>query len=305
MVTTRAPSVKFDLQGDVLAVGVPGGRQAFSMVPDEKNRGGGIRGVISGFSAASRRRLLRTAARLDVPQDVRACLLTLTYPEQLDVCPHCAKADLRSLVRRLQRYWSKRGYDRFACIWRMEAQRRGAVHFHLICYMPFVKWQVVAGMWADIIAGGSESEFFELAFARSTDIEQVRDRKRVKGYVSKELAYVAKAEAREAHRVGDGVCRRCRLGYAAYWDAPGRSWGIEGRKYLPWCPQFLGEAGLGRWFWRFRRAARRYWGGVGYRNNFGFCLFTPSGGEWIALAVYLQGLDLEDGIDRGRIVPVN
>ena len=107
--------------------------------------GGGKRGTVSEFSHASRRRLLRLLATLDPAQ--KYAFLTLTYPADFPDVEN-AKTHLRAFYKRL-----KRKNDSLAAIWRLEFQRRGAPHFHLILmnweYIPqyglLEFWQEVTG----------------------------------------------------------------------------------------------------------------------------------------------------------------
>jgi hypothetical protein len=98
---------------------------------------GGRRGVIRGFSKASRRRLTDRLMRVpwrDVAQtdkhasQARAVLVTLTYPREFP-------QDARVYHRHLDNFHRSLSYvkqNRYGAIWRLEFQRRGAAHFHIL-----------------------------------------------------------------------------------------------------------------------------------------------------------------------------
>jgi len=87
-------------------------------------KGGGTRGRITAFSPASRRRLIRLFARLEMAK-IRTSFLTLTFHQSPSTIE--AKAALKRFLMRL-----RRKYADVAGVWRMELQERGAIHFHLL-----------------------------------------------------------------------------------------------------------------------------------------------------------------------------
>lgn len=105
---------------------------------------GGVRGVVSGFSDASRRRLRLRLIRVgwsDYLSDskrsasARALFVTLTYPASFPPDPPVWKSHLKSLRQRLERSVHFRPAG---VIWKLEFQLRGAVHFHLVVFFPAV-----------------------------------------------------------------------------------------------------------------------------------------------------------------------
>lgn len=91
------------------------------------NLGGGIRAPITTFSRKSRGKLLLRMAQLHDCD--RGHFITLTYPGQYPDDPLIFKRDLAVWVKRLRRkYPTARG------IWRLEFQRRGAPHYHLLVF---------------------------------------------------------------------------------------------------------------------------------------------------------------------------
>src|SRR5205823_1017705 len=110
-----------------------------------------VRGQINGFSFAARRRLLRLCAEVDR----RECRLlplfvTLTYPSVWPADPADWKRQLDRFFHRL-----KRGWPDAAAIWRLEFQRRGAPHFHLLVFgLEFLPATWVAAAWYEIVGSG-------------------------------------------------------------------------------------------------------------------------------------------------------
>jgi len=108
-------------------------------------RGGQIaetskRGVVSGFSKSSRKRLRERLMSLDWPQ-YDAYFATLTYHLRWSADPSDWKAELRAWLKRVKRRWSGRGY--IGCLWRLEFQKRGAPHFH--CLLLFTRGALPSG----------------------------------------------------------------------------------------------------------------------------------------------------------------
>lgn len=121
---------------------------------------GGARGVVRGFSPASRARLMRLLARVDwrsvaAPHEkaarARAFFVSLTFGEP--PAPQFARARLLAWRERFRRAWGPCGV-----IWRQEWQERGAVHFHLVVFFdelqewrPFRDW--VVSNWLELVPG--------------------------------------------------------------------------------------------------------------------------------------------------------
>lgn len=85
---------------------------------------GGIRGEIKTFSAAARRRMRMFMLTHNVNPDLIECSVTLTVPGPT-MSPEEKKA--------LWKYWTdevnRKGW---ACLWRLELQKRGQFHWHCI-----------------------------------------------------------------------------------------------------------------------------------------------------------------------------
>jgi hypothetical protein len=165
---------------------------------------GGKRGEIREFSSASRRRLMRYMAQVDRTQCRRRPLfVTLTYPARFPTSSRVYKAHLRSFLARF-----KRRYPHVPIIWRLEFQKRGAPHYHLMIFTPwYISWRWVAGAWYE--ATGCADY---LTLVAGTETRAVRSWGGVMHYAAK---YMSKSGP-----LPDG-------------QAPGRLWGIHNRKDLP------------------------------------------------------------------------
>jgi len=169
-----------------------------------KRRGGGLRGVITGFSRAARKRLVDLTLRLDTT-GVRCTFLTLTFSGSPD--NQTAKAALKRFTMRLRRL-----YPDMSALWRLERQERGAIHFHLILFnLPYIPQKGLQSVWEQCTGE-----------ARSIiHIKLLNSNRAVFNYVSK---YVAKPEE---------VLGSPSLDELTYQHASGRHWGYINKKALP------------------------------------------------------------------------
>ena len=125
--------------------------------------------VISEWSRKSRANMLRTLGLIDFgpmytdPTRLPA-MLTLTYPgDWLTVAPtgRAVKDHLKALRKRYERAWG----ESLRCVWKLEFQRRGAPHVHMLMVpphgtadeLPFREW--VSRAWADIVAHPDLEEY--------------------------------------------------------------------------------------------------------------------------------------------------
>lgn len=237
------PSVTFLAQGQVFKLRVEG----------QPQKGGGLRGVIIGFSLNSRKRLLEDVAKLDCRKAL-PLFLTMTYPAEFPDCS-TAKRHLRAFRKRLMRR-----YPGLALIWRIELQKRGAPHFHCLLWgCPFLPVADIRAMWADVIGytGGDRLQ---------VSVEKIRSWRGVMAYVGK---YIAKVTRGAAPPVGAGggtvgagsevsltVSHICPQASEAV-DTDGRVWGVVNKESLPWAELVSFRAPWGRWFHAVKRMARR------------------------------------------------
>lgn len=158
-----------EAQGSLLTMKVLGFKSS------RQGRGGG-RGIIRAFSVASRRRLMRFLARLKV-RKIRATFITLTFKEM--VTHDKARKAFKRFTMRL-----RRAFRVVSAVWRLEYQpKRGAIHFHLICFnLPFWRQAELQKTWQ-----ACTKEEMSLA-----DIRLVHGARSVMAYVSK---YIAKIDS--------------------------------------------------------------------------------------------------------------
>lgn len=177
--------------------------------------GGGERGMVTGFSSASRRRLMRLIASLE--RSARPIFVTLTYPDLfLDEAAKW-KRDLDVFGKRLARKYPAAGF-----LWRIEFKERQsgvstgrvAPHFHLLVYgagyRDLLEW--VSGAWWEVVSSG-DGDHLKVG----TRVEHVYSWGGILRYVGK---YIAKVDE-----------------YPADWQ--GKAWGVIGRKNLPWAVEVV------------------------------------------------------------------
>lgn len=241
------------------------------------------RGVVSSFSSKSRKRLIDILLSVDLRKEQKNCpitFITLTYPQD-HVDPVESKRHLSMFLRSM-----RRRFPGASGVWRMEFQRRGSVHYHLLVFnLPFWRYALLNEVWSRII-GSPE-------YVR-TEIKAMRSWRGVASYASK---YVAKCDSERSERAtpkraseasaseaGGSLVYDPYLSDSSGVDSVGRFWGVFNRRSFPsgvcesvWLP-------MGSWFFKLRRCAKRFWRGV-RRNGFGFSIFSADAVRWAALAV--------------------
>lgn len=239
--------------------------------------GGGKRGRVVGFSAASRKRLLERLARLRGGRGALPLFVTLTYPDIVD-CEQ-ARRNLRAWFRRV-----KRRYPGFGAVWRLELQERGAPHFHLLVYgVRFLPVGWIRSTWCEVIGyrGGQTVQI---------NVKHPRSWRGVLAYVAK---YLGKPQSgfQMAELLADGGAGAeapALLDYGTYLSAMfGRVWGLVWSECMPFAVLHSLTLPHGDWLWRLKRCARRVWAAAG-RSEAGFTLFREDPGAWLRLAEYFQ-----------------
>jgi len=91
--------------------------------------GAGLRGRINSFSHKSRRRLMETVASVDRRAVAVPLFVTLTYPSSFPTDYTVYKKHLDTFLKRL-----RRAFPNVWAIWRLEFQKRGAPHFHILIF---------------------------------------------------------------------------------------------------------------------------------------------------------------------------
>jgi len=223
-----------------------------------------IRGAIYEFSKRSRGRLLRLGARLD--QNVVGVMVTCTYRENMR--DHArAKAQLQLLGK-----WMLYHYPHASLLWRLEYQKRGAIHFHILALnINYVDAIALTSYWQKMT--GDES---------FPDVKRIRSRRQVMSYISKYLAKNEQAEqAQAADTASDGF-----INVPYLENFVGRFWGVINRKALPLATEHkIMVVGSPQLLFNLRRYARRKWPGLSRRVQ-GFTLFTNNSSAWMKLTEY-------------------
>lgn len=173
---------------------------------DRAHQSSGIRGEVQGFSNGSRRRLMRKIASVDREAvGDTPIFVTLTYPGEWPADPQEWKKHLDTFGKRLLRR-----YPAACAIWKLEPQKRGAPHFHLIVLnVPHVDKHWLAHAWYEIVDSGDVRHL-----RAGTRVESIRTWRGC-------MAYASKYTAKVIEELPPG------------WERVGRMWGIIGRKNLP------------------------------------------------------------------------
>ncbi|MDF1755949.1 MAG: hypothetical protein P1U89_24385 [Verrucomicrobiales bacterium] len=143
------------------------------------------RGTVRGFSPASRRRMFKLLATLG---DSVPVMVTLTYRKaQFPEGKEVLKAHFKKFWQMVQRKY--RG-NFLGCIWKIELQKSGVPHFHLLVYskdgtQPFIDHVWLAKAWAK----ASEDESPDHIKA-GTRVEAIRSCDGALSYAAKYLGKV-------------------------------------------------------------------------------------------------------------------
>lgn len=153
----------------------------------ERVNKGGIRGKITGFSKASRRRMMYMLGRVkraDVP-----LFVTLTYPDQYSV-------DLKDWTKHIDKLRKRMARRGWGAIWRKEFKVRKsgtnkgklAPHFHLlvwgVSYFDLFAW--LSSAWYQIVGSGDPKHL-----SAGTRVEKLKNIQSVMRYIGK---YINKDE---------------------------------------------------------------------------------------------------------------
>jgi len=168
----------------------------------------GKRQAITAFSSKARRSLLKKIFSLSALPDL---CITLTYPGLYSANPKEWKRHLDNFFHEVRR--------RFDCawfFWKLEPQRRGAPHFHLLGSLGGERLHIallrqgIAETWFRVVGSGDERHL-----RAGTQADYIDDSfGKIRSYVCK---YVGKPTGSDLPQ----------------WATPGRFWGIFCRKNLP------------------------------------------------------------------------
>ncbi|HAI14386.1 MAG TPA: hypothetical protein DCM28_21965 [Phycisphaerales bacterium] len=174
--------------------------------PTSVKAGGGIRGEVKGFSKNARRRLIRKVGSIDRDAIKQMPIfITLTYPGIWPNDPKVWKKHLDTWSKRL-----KRRYPKACAIWKLEPQKRGAPHYHLIVLnVPHISKNWLAESWYEVVGSGDDKHL-----RAGTRVETIRTWRGC-------MSYAAKYTAKVIEELPEG------------WEKVGRMWGIIGREHLP------------------------------------------------------------------------
>ena len=186
----RVPFVEWRENASILKV---------SKAEPTKRMGGGSRGIVKGFSRGSRRRLMSTIA--GVRRDaLLPCFVTLTYPRTFPE-PKESKSHLRTFMKRLQRKFPGAGV-----IWKLEPQKRGAPHYHLLVWGVGVKdlRGFVPSAWFEVAGGGDKYHlaWHEGKLKNRHCVTRVNSFKGVWSYASKYLGKTFEVAGWDSKSVG-------------------------------------------------------------------------------------------------------
>ena len=180
-------------------------------------RSGGVRGRISGFSKAARWRMKLRVNKMKLPKGEAGLpsFVTLTYPG--DDYSHDSKTwkrDLDTLFKRM-----KRKFPLSSAIWKLEPQKRGAPHFHLLVWgvnddrvmadLHLMQW--LPAVWHTIV-GSSQAAHL----VRGVLVKSVWSWGGIQSYLSKYMS-----------KLPDGEL-------SSDWEYPGRWWGVFSSANIPW-----------------------------------------------------------------------
>jgi hypothetical protein len=162
------------------------------------------RGNVQTFSRRSRSRLLKTCSQIDREASQRALCITLTWPGDPATWTGQYKRQLDVWAKRLHRRCPRASF-----VWKLEWQRRGAPHYHLLVYgVPFIAHQWVARSWYESVGSQDQQHL-----GAGTEVRQVRSYRMAVSYAAKYLGKVESTAEADDH--------------------PGRYWGVVGRRSLP------------------------------------------------------------------------
>lgn len=202
------------------------------------------RGTISTFSSASRRRLIRLMARMDV-SGIRATFLTLTFSKL--PTPEEAKTVLKRFTMRM-----RRAHPKASALWRMEFQERGAIHFHMLWFgLAFIPQRDLQRTWEACTGEGRSI----------IDIRLLRNKRQAMSYVAKYLGKVSQAQS--ATSLDKGAYR-----HEAANQYVGRFWGVVNREALPFAEKFVAlikDEDLSSYLWWTIQALSHRRGSVSWR----------------------------------------
>lgn len=167
------------------------------------------RGKVAGFSAASRKRMMEKLAQWRLKR--RVYFVTLTYHEEWSRDWQGWKRDLDVLIKRIMRR-----FPDLEGLWRLEFQKRGAPHYHLIITDNHAEYDelkaVITQGWAEIAHENSE---YQGKYATNIRPVNLVSRRHAMHYCAK---YMAKVDSEHIDTATGEITQR----------ETGRCWGTWG-----------------------------------------------------------------------------
>lgn len=212
---------------------------------DQRQQGGGVRDIISCWSAASRRRFLYRLGSIDLgglteSWGGRFVFVTLTWRE--DPGPAVVGRQRRALKER----WRRR-FGEVRWTWKLEFQMRGVPHFHVLAWVPFDDDRSLATLrrwvWSAWEGVSGDRHRVDVGWCQAKDVAR---------YIAFDLTKSTKAY---------------QFRVPATWRSTGRWWGVDGLPvYWSSIPVSVPElVVVRRMLRRYRRANSRR------RPRFGRC----------------------------------
>ena len=216
----------------------------------------GGRGNVDVFSKSSRMRLLRLLSRAapSPKNGFRSTVSFLTLTTREFFHPRQAKSYLRAFLKRLYRM-----FPLVAVVWRMEYQKRGAPHFHLILYnCPYIQKEWIQEAWGAIV--GQDRPF--------TRIEAIKSYKHLMSYAAK---YAAKVDERGINK--DAYLAAVKNVETYKLESAGRCWGVWHRENMPWAELVEDSIPCDGGWWMVRRYCESFYPWIEENSQFGFTVF--------------------------------
>jgi len=151
--------------------------------------------------------MLRKIAQLDSSQLAKSLLVTLTYPHSFPKESSTYKRHFQTFSKRL-----RRTFPHSSAIGKLEFQKRGAPHYHLIVLgVPFMARQWLAHAWTEVVNSGDAKHL-----RAGTQVVRCHSSRKAITYAAK---YVAKISQAKLARHLDGL--------GCHWAE------VDGYKYAP------------------------------------------------------------------------
>ena len=192
------------------------------------------RGLVRTFSRKARTRLQQTLCAIPTRHIGQGMLfVTLTYPRAYPGDWRLWKSQLHNWRKRLFKRCPRASF-----VWKLEPQKRGAPHFHLIVTgVPYLAREWLSRSWYEVVGSSDEKHL-----VAGTNVQQIMSSRGVAAYAAK---YTAKAQQLPAD----------------WQDGVGRWWGVYGRERLGIVWEFVPLTQPQFWTacrWTYRLLGSRY-----------------------------------------------